>query len=180
MTADVTRIDHPLVQHKLSMMRDQKTGASDFRRLMREVGMLLAYEVTRDLELTMKAIETPLGPMDAPVLAGKKLCLAPILRAGLPLPETSLREAAPDVLDRSVAAATTRFARTPIAPGGSLRFEAIVAADELPERASRALLEVAEPRPAPARRSAPAAPVSTAAAASGPPTETGQAERSSP
>lgn len=90
MAGDVIEIRHPLALHKLSMMRDQNTGASDFRRLMREVGMLLAYEVTRDLELTTKAIETPLGPMDAPVLAGKKLCLAPILRAGLGLADGML------------------------------------------------------------------------------------------
>ncbi|MCR9097556.1 MAG: zinc-ribbon domain-containing protein [bacterium] len=142
-------------------------------------GTLLRFEgeVRNTAATPLFASDVTIALLDA---KGERLPAAPILRAGLPLPETSLREAAPDVLDESVAAASTRFARTPIAPGGSLRFEAIVAADELPERAARALLEVAEPRPAPARRSAPAAPVPTATAASGPPTETGQAERSSP
>ncbi len=85
MSAEVMEIRHPLVAHKLSMMRDKATGSQEFRRLMREVGMLLAYEATRDLELAETPIETPLGPMNAPVLDGKKLCLAPILRAGLGL-----------------------------------------------------------------------------------------------
>ncbi len=87
---EVRQIRHPLVQHKLSMMRDRATGTLEFRRLMREVGMLLAYEVTHDLELVDARIDTPLGPMDAPVLEGKKLCLAPILRAGLGLAEGML------------------------------------------------------------------------------------------
>jgi len=90
MDAEVIEIRHPLVQHKLTMMRETSTGTLEFRRLMREIGMLLAYEVTRDLELTNQRIETPLGPMDAPVLEGKKLCLAPILRAGLGLSEGML------------------------------------------------------------------------------------------
>ena len=90
MPGDVVQIDHPMVQHKLTMMRDQATGTLEFRRLMREVGMLLAYEVTRDLETETARIDTPLEPMDAPVLEGKKLCLAPILRAGLGLAEGML------------------------------------------------------------------------------------------
>lgn len=90
MDAQVTRIDHPLVQHKLSMMRDRNTGTLEFRRLMREIGMLLAYEVTRDLELATQSIETPLAAMQAPMLEGKKLCFAPILRAGLGLLEGML------------------------------------------------------------------------------------------
>jgi len=89
--------------------------------------------------------------------AGERLAAAPVLRAGVPLAESSIRESAPTVLAERVAAASQRFARTPIAPGGSLRFEALVSAEDLPERASRALLEVAEPRPAPtqAERSSP-------------------------
>ncbi|MQT13823.1 uracil phosphoribosyltransferase [Segnochrobactrum spirostomi] len=78
----VTVIDHPLVQHKLSLMRDRNTSTLDFRRLLREISMLLCYEATRDLELTTATIETPLTTMEAPVLAGKKLVFASILRAG--------------------------------------------------------------------------------------------------
>src|SRR5918911_3451736 len=79
----VTVVDHPLVQHKLTLMRDKQRSTKGFRQLLNEIGMLLAYEVTRDLELEMIDIETPLQPMKAPVLAGKKLVLAPILRAGV-------------------------------------------------------------------------------------------------
>lgn len=75
-------VGHPLVQHKLSLMRDKNTPTSDFRRLLREIAMLLTYEVTRDLPLTTERIETPLMVMDAPVLEGKKLCFVSILRAG--------------------------------------------------------------------------------------------------
>jgi uracil phosphoribosyltransferase len=78
-------VSHPLVQHKLTLMRDRKTSASAFRALLREIGMLMGYEVCRDLPLGRRRIETPLAPMDAPVLAGKKLVLVPILRAGLGL-----------------------------------------------------------------------------------------------
>ncbi len=90
MTSPVNEVRHPLILHKLSIMRDKRTSAQTFRRLMREVGMLLAYEVTRDLDLTTAVIDTPLGPMDAPTLAGKKLCIAPILRAGLGLADGML------------------------------------------------------------------------------------------
>jgi len=79
----VTIVDHPLVQHKLTLMRDKTRSTKGFRQLLNEIGMLLAYEVTRDLELEMIDIETPMEPMKAPVLAGKKLVLAPILRAGV-------------------------------------------------------------------------------------------------
>ena len=75
-------VDHPLVQHKLTLMRQKDTSCSKFRSLLHEISMLLTYEVTRDLALTHKAIETPLAPMDAPVLAGKKLAFVSILRAG--------------------------------------------------------------------------------------------------
>ena len=78
----VTVIMHPLVQHKLSIMREKETSTAGFRRLMREIATLLCYEVTRDLKLTTHAIETPLTEMEAPTLAGKKLVFASILRAG--------------------------------------------------------------------------------------------------
>jgi uracil phosphoribosyltransferase len=79
----VTVVDHPLVQHKLSLMRDKQRSTKAFRQLLHEIGMLLCYEVTRDLPLELVDIETPLAPMKAPVLAGKKLVFAPILRAGM-------------------------------------------------------------------------------------------------
>src|SRR5437762_13857459 len=78
----VTVVDHPLVQHKLTLMRDKKRSTKGFRQLLNEIGMLLCYEVTRDLPLEDVAIETPLARMKAPTLAGKKLTFAPILRAG--------------------------------------------------------------------------------------------------
>lgn len=78
----VTVIKHPLVQHKLTIMRKKETSTAGFRRLLREISTLLCYEVTRDLELTMERIETPLQVIDAPVLEGKKLVFASILRAG--------------------------------------------------------------------------------------------------
>ena len=82
MAENVTVIDHPLVQHKLSLMRDKNTSSKGFRQLLREVSLLLGYELLHDLPLTMRQIETPLTDMDAPVLAGKKLALVSILRAG--------------------------------------------------------------------------------------------------
>jgi uracil phosphoribosyltransferase len=82
MTGSVTVIDHPLVQHKLTLMRRVETSAALFRALLHEISMLLAYEVTRDMPLTYKSITTPLAPMQAPVLAGKKLVLVSIMRAG--------------------------------------------------------------------------------------------------
>jgi uracil phosphoribosyltransferase len=78
----VTVVDHPLVQHKLSIMRNKETSTAGFRRLLREISLLLGYEVTRNLELTTTKIETPLEVMDAPILEGKKLVFASVLRAG--------------------------------------------------------------------------------------------------
>ncbi len=78
----VTVVDHPLVQHKLTRLRDRQTSTKTFRELMRELSTLLCYEVTRDLALEQHDIETPLEPMRAPQIAGKKLVFAPILRAG--------------------------------------------------------------------------------------------------
>ncbi|WP_424948464.1 uracil phosphoribosyltransferase [Candidatus Spongiihabitans sp.] len=79
---NVTIVDHPLIQHKLTLMRRKETPTSLFRRLVNEIAMLLGYEVMRDLELTKREIETPLEAMKSPVLAGKKLCFVSILRAG--------------------------------------------------------------------------------------------------
>jgi len=78
----VTVVDHPLVQHKLSLMRDKHTPTSEFRRLLREITLLMAYEITRELPMTSTLVETPMMDMDAPTLAGKKLALVSILRAG--------------------------------------------------------------------------------------------------
>ena len=76
-------VDHPLVQHKLTLMRTATRSTKGFRQLLNEIGMLLCYEVTRDLPTELVDIDTPLEPMKAPMIAGKKLVLAPILRAGV-------------------------------------------------------------------------------------------------
>ena len=78
----LTVVSHPLVQHKLSIMRDKETSTKTFRQLLREISLLLAYEVTRELPMTTRRIETPLEAMDAPSIEGKKLALVSILRAG--------------------------------------------------------------------------------------------------
>ena len=80
--AGLTVVDHPLVQHKLSLMRDRITSTAEFRRLLREISLLLAYEATRDLPLESTEIETPLERGSFPLISGKKLCLVSILRAG--------------------------------------------------------------------------------------------------
>jgi uracil phosphoribosyltransferase len=82
MPEGVTVVDHPLVQHKLTWMRAKETPSPLFRSLLKEIALLLAYEVTRDLKLTDMTIETPLQPMQSPVIDGKKFCLISILRAG--------------------------------------------------------------------------------------------------
>lgn len=82
MTQHLTVVDHPLVQHKLTLMRKMDTSTAGFRRLLREISLLLAYEVTRELDLTTVDIETPMCRMQAPILEGKKLALISILRAG--------------------------------------------------------------------------------------------------
>lgn len=79
----VTVVSHPLVQHKLTLMRDKKRSTKGFRQLLNEIGMLLAYEVTRDLPTELVETETPITTTMAPMIAGKKLVLAPILRAGV-------------------------------------------------------------------------------------------------
>lgn len=80
MSANV--VNHPLIQHKLTLMRQKSTSTSSFRRLVREIAMLLGYEVTRDLPLSSTSVETPLETMQSPTLAGKKMCFVSILRAG--------------------------------------------------------------------------------------------------
>ena len=84
-------MDHPLVAHKLTIMRDKNTSFKDFRDLVGEVGMLITYEATRDLPLTTKEIETPICKSEQPTLAGKKIAVVPILRAGLGLVDGVLR-----------------------------------------------------------------------------------------
>lgn len=86
----VTVVDHPLVQHKLTLLREKERSTKSFRELCRELGILLCYEVTRDLPLDRMEIETPLKRISAPVIGGKKLVFAPILRAGLALVEGML------------------------------------------------------------------------------------------
>ena len=76
-------LDHPLIKHKLSHMREKDTSTRTFRELLREITLLMGYEVTRNLPLTMRRIETPLQAMDAPIIAGKKLAIVPVLRAGI-------------------------------------------------------------------------------------------------
>ena len=78
----LTVVRHPLVQHKLSIMRDKDTSTNSFRRLLREISQLLAYEITREMEMTTRRIQTPICEMDAPTIDGKKLALISILRAG--------------------------------------------------------------------------------------------------
>ena len=84
-------MDHPLVSHKLTIMRDKNTSVKDFRELVSEIGMLITYEATRDLPLTDKEIETPICKTTMPTLAGKKFAVVPILRAGLGLGDGVLR-----------------------------------------------------------------------------------------
>jgi uracil phosphoribosyltransferase len=76
-------LDHPLIQHKLSLMRDKRTPTIQFRHLLREIALLMGYEISRELPLTTERIETPLTEMEAPVIAGKKVAVIAILRAGL-------------------------------------------------------------------------------------------------
>ncbi|NLY08302.1 MAG: uracil phosphoribosyltransferase [Tissierellia bacterium] len=84
-------LDHPLIQHKLTLIRNKETGSKDFRDLVTEVAMLMGYEVTRDMELEDITIETPMGTMESKVLSGKKVGLVPILRAGLGMVDGMLR-----------------------------------------------------------------------------------------
>jgi uracil phosphoribosyltransferase len=85
--ANLTVLDHPLVRHKLTLLRDRRTGSRDFKQLVNEIAMLMAYEVTKDLPTEPVAIETPLETMNGAQVSGKKVTLVPILRAGLGMVE---------------------------------------------------------------------------------------------
>ena len=87
-------IDHPMIQHKLTIMRNKETGSKDFRQLLREISLLMGYEVTRDIPLVDVKIETPICPMTAKKVSGRKLAIVPILRAGLGMVE-GLQELVP-------------------------------------------------------------------------------------
>jgi uracil phosphoribosyltransferase len=76
-------LDHPLIQHKLTHMRDKNTSTRTFRQLLREITLLMGYEITRDLPLAMETISTPMTTLESPVIAGKKLAIVPVLRAGI-------------------------------------------------------------------------------------------------
>ena len=91
MNGKVHVMDHPLVAHKLTILRDKDTSTKDFRELVSEIGMLLTYEATRDLPLEQKEVETPICKTSAPTLKGKKFAVVPILRAGLGLVDGVLR-----------------------------------------------------------------------------------------
>lgn len=91
MNGKVHIMDHPLVAHKLTILRDKDTSVKDFRELVSEIGMLITYEATRDLPLTTREVETPICKTSAPTLKGKKFAVVPILRAGLGLVEGVLR-----------------------------------------------------------------------------------------
>lgn len=91
MSGKVHVMDHPLVAHKLTILRDKNTSTKDFREIVSEIGMLLTYEATRDLPLTEKEVETPICKTTAPTLKGKKFAVVPILRAGLGLVDGVLR-----------------------------------------------------------------------------------------
>lgn len=91
MNAKVHIMDHPLVAHKLTILRDKNTSVKDFREIVSEIGMLITYEATRDLPLTQKEVETPICTTTAPTLKGKKFAVVPILRAGLGLVDGVLR-----------------------------------------------------------------------------------------
>lgn len=90
MNGKVIVMDHPLIKHKLTYLRDKKTGSKEFRELVKEISMLMAYEVTRDLELVEIEIETPITKMKSEVIVGKKIGLVPIMRAGLGMVEGML------------------------------------------------------------------------------------------
>lgn len=91
MNGKVHIMDHPLVAHKLTILRDKDTSVKDFREIVSEIGMLITYEATRDLPLTEKEVETPICKTTAPTLKGKKFAVVPILRAGLGLVDGVLR-----------------------------------------------------------------------------------------
>ena len=89
--SNVKIIDHPLIQHKLSLIRNKDTGSKEFRELVEELALLMGYEVTHDLPLEEVEIETPIGPTTAKIISGKKVAIVPILRAGLGMVDGMLR-----------------------------------------------------------------------------------------
>lgn len=91
MSRKVVIMDHPLIQHKLSILRDVETSTKEFRDLVNEIAMLMVYDATRDLPLDDKKVQTPCGVADCKVIAGRKLAFVPILRAGLGMVEGALR-----------------------------------------------------------------------------------------
>ncbi len=144
-------MDHPLVAHKMTIIRNKHTSVKDFRELVSEIGMLITYEATRDLPLTTKTIETPLCKTEQPTLAGKKIAVCPILRAGLGLVDGVLRMVPSARVahigmyrDEETLEPHTYFCKTPkdiddrdilivdpmLAPGGS----AVAAIDEMKKR----------------------------------------------
>ena len=104
----VVVMDHPLIQHKLSLIRDKNTGSKEFRELVNEVAMLMAYEATRDLPLTEAEVETPICPCKTKVLAGKKIGVVPILRAGLACSTACCASSPPRAWATSASTATRR------------------------------------------------------------------------
>jgi uracil phosphoribosyltransferase len=150
----VTVIQHPLVQHKLTLLRDKSRSTKSFRELCRELGILMCYEVTRDLPLRLVEIDTPMARMMAPRIAGKKLVLAPILRAGMALVE-GMSELVPSARvshiglyrDPETLVAVEYFFKAPIdvaerlvivvAPVIATANTAVAAVDRLKERGAR-------------------------------------------
>jgi uracil phosphoribosyltransferase len=154
MMEGVTVVQHPLVQHKLTLLRESSRSTKSFRELCRELGMLMCYEVTRDLPLDMVEIETPMARMMAPTIAGKKLVFVPILRAGMALAEGML-ELVPSARvahiglyrDPDTLVAVEYFFKAPvdvaerqvivIAPVVATANTAVAAVDRLKERGAR-------------------------------------------
>lgn len=104
--------DHPLIQHKLTHMRDKDTSTRTFRELLREITLLMGYEITRNLPITTKRVETPLVEVDAPVIAGKKLAIVPVLRAGIGMSDGLLDLVPPRASAISACTAPTTIARS--------------------------------------------------------------------
>jgi uracil phosphoribosyltransferase len=118
-SGNVTILTHPLLQHKLTLLRQKQTSTAEFRRLAREISLLMCYEVTRDLPLEMVTIETPLEMMQSPVLSGKKLCFISILRAG-----SGILEGLLDLVP-SARVGHVGLYREPPHPGASRRHRAV-------------------------------------------------------
>ncbi|MEI6558961.1 MAG: uracil phosphoribosyltransferase [Rhodospirillaceae bacterium] len=106
-------LDHPLIQHKLSLMRDESRSTTGFRQLLKEISLLMGYELTRDLPLTTERMETPLARVEAPVLAGNKLAIVPILRAGLGMAQ-GLHELVPSAREGHIGLYRDQATRMPV------------------------------------------------------------------